>query len=82
MVAVHLDMIEDAEALLKQCGRYDLLNQLYQASGNWEKALELAKTKDGIRKWSSKCKNHAKSHQKPSKMSKNDGKPCERTVSI
>ncbi|CAK9076435.1 unnamed protein product [Durusdinium trenchii] len=48
VVAVHLDMIEDAEQLLKQCGRYDLLNQLYQASGSWEKALEVAKTKDRI----------------------------------
>ena len=23
---------DDAEQLLKQCGRYDILNQLYQAS--------------------------------------------------
>jgi len=48
VVAVHLDMIDDAEQLLKQCGRYDLLNQLYQANGNWDKALEVAKTKDRI----------------------------------
>jgi len=47
-VAVHLDMIEDAETLLKKCGRYDLLNTLYQACGEWEKALEIAKTKDRV----------------------------------
>eukprot|EP00439_Symbiodinium_sp_Y106_P081113 s1139_g20.t1 len=40
IVAVHLDMVDHAEQLLKKCGRYDLLNQL------WEKALEIAKTKD------------------------------------
>jgi len=48
MVAVHLDMIDDAVDLLERCGRYDLLNQLYQASGDWEKALDIAKTKDRI----------------------------------
>eukprot|EP00931_Biecheleriopsis_adriatica_P116716 TRINITY_DN92326_c0_g1_i1.p1 TRINITY_DN92326_c0_g1~~TRINITY_DN92326_c0_g1_i1.p1 ORF type:complete len:1461 (-),score=378.40 TRINITY_DN92326_c0_g1_i1:60-4403(-) len=48
VVAVHLDMIEDAEQLLKQCGRFDMLNQLYQACGEWEKALEIAKTKDRV----------------------------------
>eukprot|EP00929_Paragymnodinium_shiwhaense_P007169 TRINITY_DN111109_c0_g1_i1.p1 TRINITY_DN111109_c0_g1~~TRINITY_DN111109_c0_g1_i1.p1 ORF type:complete len:1446 (+),score=370.50 TRINITY_DN111109_c0_g1_i1:64-4401(+) len=48
VVAVHLDMIEDAETLLKKCSRYDLLNQLYQACGEWEKAIEIAKTKDRV----------------------------------
>ncbi|CAE7303974.1 Ift140 [Symbiodinium natans] len=48
IVAVHLDMVDDAEQLLKKCGRFDLLNQLYQACGSWEKALEIAKTKDRI----------------------------------
>lgn len=48
VVAVHLDMVEDAEHLLKRCGRYDLLNQLYQACGEWEKALDIAKTKDRV----------------------------------
>merc|ERR1719482_1715674 len=47
-VAVHLDMVEDAEALYRKCGRFDLLNGLYQASGDWEKALEIAKTKDRV----------------------------------
>jgi intraflagellar transport protein 140 len=48
VVAVHLDMVEDAEQLLRKCERYDLLNQLYQACGEWEKALEIAKTKDRV----------------------------------
>eukprot|EP00927_Polykrikos_kofoidii_P019571 TRINITY_DN19165_c2_g1_i1.p1 TRINITY_DN19165_c2_g1~~TRINITY_DN19165_c2_g1_i1.p1 ORF type:complete len:1451 (-),score=223.71 TRINITY_DN19165_c2_g1_i1:186-4538(-) len=48
IVAVHLDMISDAEALLKKCGRFDLLNQLYQACGEWDKAIEIAKTKDRV----------------------------------
>lgn len=48
VVAVHLGMIEDAEALLRKCHRYDLLNQLFQACGEWEKALEIAKTKDRV----------------------------------
>jgi len=48
VVAVHLDMIEDATHLLKKCGRYDLLNQLYQACGEWDKALEVAQTKDRV----------------------------------
>merc|ERR1719162_1325567 len=48
IVAVHLDMVEDAETLLKRCQRYDLLNQLYQACGEWEKSLEIAKTKDRV----------------------------------
>lgn len=48
VVAAHLDMIDDAERLLKRCERWDLLNQLYQACGQWDKALEIAKTKDRV----------------------------------
>jgi intraflagellar transport protein 140 len=48
IIAVHLDMVEDAEALYKKCGRFDLLNLLYQACGEWDKALEIAKTKDRV----------------------------------
>eukprot|EP00735_Rhodelphis_limneticus_P014761 TRINITY_DN883_c0_g1::TRINITY_DN883_c0_g1_i1::g.25367::m.25367 TRINITY_DN883_c0_g1::TRINITY_DN883_c0_g1_i1::g.25367 ORF type:complete len:723 (+),score=265.67,sp/E9PY46/IF140_MOUSE/52.59/0.0,Clathrin/PF00637.15/0.21,Clathrin/PF00637.15/1.3e+02,Clathrin/PF00637.15/9.6e-06,Clathrin/PF00637.15/1.4,Clathrin/PF00637.15/0.091,Clathrin/PF00637.15/0.32,Clathrin/PF00637.15/2.8,Clathrin/PF00637.15/1.8e+03,Clathrin/PF00637.15/1.7e+03,Apc3/PF12895.2/1.7e+02,Apc3/PF12895.2/1,Apc3/PF12895.2/0.46,Apc3/PF12895. len=47
-VAIHLDLIEDAEQLYIQCGRYDLLNRLYQACGKWVKALEVAKKHDRI----------------------------------
>jgi len=48
IIAVHLDMVEEAEALYKKCGRFDLLNLLYQACGEWDKALEIAKTKDRV----------------------------------
>lgn len=48
LVAVHLNMHEDAERLYAKCGRYDLLNKLYQSRGEWEKAIEIAKTQDRI----------------------------------
>jgi len=48
VVAVQLGMISEAEQLYLQCGRHDLLNELYQASGQWDKALELAEKEDRI----------------------------------
>lgn len=39
---------EDAEKLYKSCQRYDLLNQLYQASGRWQQAVETAESHDRI----------------------------------
>uniref|UniRef100_A0A8C4WWL3 Intraflagellar transport 140 homolog (Chlamydomonas) n=1 Tax=Eptatretus burgeri TaxID=7764 RepID=A0A8C4WWL3_EPTBU len=42
MMALQLGMIDEAEELYRSCGRYDLLNKLYQASGQWDKAVELA----------------------------------------
>ena len=42
VVAVQLGMLKEAEQLYASCGRHDLLNTLYQASGQWEKALEIA----------------------------------------
>lgn len=33
---------EEAEQLYKKCRRYDLLNKFYQASGQWQKAVEVA----------------------------------------
>jgi len=47
-IAVHLDMFDDAVKRLEKCGRYDILNLYYQANGEWDKALEIAKTKDRI----------------------------------
>ncbi|KAK2503436.1 LOW QUALITY PROTEIN: hypothetical protein MC885_013257 [Smutsia gigantea] len=49
MLAIQLGMLEDAERLYKQCQRYDLLNKLYQASGQWHKAVEVAERQDRIR---------------------------------
>lgn len=48
MVAIQLGLIKDAEKLYKGCGRWDLLNLLYQASGEWEKAVQVAKEYDRI----------------------------------
>lgn len=39
---------EDAEKLYKSCQRYDLLNNFYQASGQWQQALAMAETHDHI----------------------------------
>lgn len=48
MLAVQLGMYKEAEALYKECGRYDLLNRLHQDRGQWPDALNLAKTKDRV----------------------------------
>ncbi|GBG73003.1 hypothetical protein CBR_g12722 [Chara braunii] len=47
-IAIQLGLIEDAQQLYVNCGRYDLLNNLYQASGEWEKAVEVAQKHDRI----------------------------------
>ena len=39
-------MIPEAEQLYKACGRFDLLNKLYQDSGRWTAALLVAKELD------------------------------------
>ena len=48
ILAVYLNMPEEAEQLLLRCKRYDLLNKFYQDSGQWEKALEVAEKHDRI----------------------------------
>ena len=48
VLAMQLGMLEDAERLYKSCGRYDLLNQFYQASGQWQQALDTAENHDRI----------------------------------
>ncbi|XP_022250207.1 LOW QUALITY PROTEIN: intraflagellar transport protein 140 homolog [Limulus polyphemus] len=48
ILAVHLGMLEEAEHLLKSCRRYDLLSKLYQDSGQWGKALEVAEHNDRV----------------------------------
>mmetsp|Transcript_76222 Transcript_76222/g.166365 ORF Transcript_76222/g.166365 Transcript_76222/m.166365 type:complete len:843 (-) Transcript_76222:160-2688(-) len=47
-LAVQLEMIDEAEMLLTKCERWDLLNELYQACGAWDKALEIARKKDRV----------------------------------
>lgn len=36
VLAIELDMIEEAVGLYKSCGRFDLLNRLYQAAGKFD----------------------------------------------
>ncbi|XP_062955109.1 intraflagellar transport protein 140 homolog isoform X2 [Cynocephalus volans] len=48
MLAIQLGMLEDAEQLYKKCERYDLLNKLYQASGQWQKAIEVSEVHDRV----------------------------------
>lgn len=48
MLAVQLNMVDEAERLYKQCKRYDLLNNLYMASGRWDAALQTAEKFDRI----------------------------------
>uniref|UniRef100_T1IR84 Uncharacterized protein n=1 Tax=Strigamia maritima TaxID=126957 RepID=T1IR84_STRMM len=47
-LALHLGMVDAAEKLLSSCKRYDLLNRVYQDSGQWTKALEVANKHDRI----------------------------------
>ena len=48
MVAVQLGQLEEAERLYRECGRFDLLNELCQASGQWDRALGIAQNKDRL----------------------------------
>lgn len=48
VLAMQLGLKEDAERLLKNCKRYDLLNEFYQSIGDWKKALETAEMYDRI----------------------------------
>ncbi|XP_078096576.1 intraflagellar transport protein 140 homolog isoform X2 [Mustelus asterias] len=48
MLAVQLGMLEDAERLYKSCKRFDLLTKFYQASGQWQKAIENAEGFDRV----------------------------------
>lgn len=47
-VAIELGLLDDAIKLYTECGRYDLLNTLYQAAGRWTAALDVASTFDRI----------------------------------
>ncbi|XP_041073639.1 intraflagellar transport protein 140 homolog isoform X1 [Polyodon spathula] len=48
VLATQLGMLEDAERLYKSCRRFDLLNKFYQASGQWQKAVETADSQDRV----------------------------------
>ncbi|GMH43478.1 hypothetical protein BSKO_11400 [Bryopsis sp. KO-2023] len=46
--AVHMDMIDDAKKMLQRGKHYDRLNKLYQACGQWGKALDVSEKHDRI----------------------------------
>jgi intraflagellar transport protein 140 len=48
MVAMHLNMIEDAKNLLQEVYRYDVLIRFYITIGEYEKAINTAKNHDRI----------------------------------
>ncbi|XP_069036914.1 intraflagellar transport protein 140 homolog isoform X2 [Lepisosteus oculatus] len=48
VLATQLGMLEDAERLYRSCRRYDLLNKFYQASGQWQRAVETAESFDRV----------------------------------
>ncbi|UJR28505.1 hypothetical protein I4U23_009743 [Adineta vaga] len=48
VLAIHLNMKEEAEKILLQSKQYDLLNQLYQSTNEWEKAIDIATHYDRI----------------------------------
>ncbi|GJQ73670.1 putative intraflagellar transport protein 140 [Trypoxylus dichotomus] len=48
VLAIQLNMLDDAEQLYIQCERYDLLNKLYQSRNKMDEALSIAETKDRI----------------------------------
>ncbi|CAM6098880.1 unnamed protein product [Calypogeia fissa] len=47
-VAIQLGLINEAQEFYIECNRYDLLNQLYQTCGMWEKAIEVASKHDHV----------------------------------
>ena len=47
-VAVALGLVSEAQKLFAGCGRYDLLNKLHQAAGEWDSALAVAERHDRI----------------------------------
>ncbi|CAF0790150.1 unnamed protein product [Brachionus calyciflorus] len=59
IIALNLGMIEEAEKLLINAKRYDLLNKLYQNMDLWAKAIDVANKNDRIHLRNT-CYNYAK----------------------
>ena len=41
-------LLDDAATIFRECGRFDMLNKLYQSAGLWDKAIATATSKDRI----------------------------------
>jgi intraflagellar transport protein 140 len=48
MLAIQLGMKDEAKKLYEECKRYDLINNMYQANAEWDRALLVAETNDRI----------------------------------
>lgn len=48
ILAIQLGLLDDSVRLFREAGRHDLLNQLYQASGYWSKAIDISESSDRI----------------------------------
>jgi intraflagellar transport protein 140 len=48
VAAVQLGLLNEADALYKACGRYDLLAELYMGQGLWEEAFRVSEEHDRI----------------------------------
>ncbi|CAG0915124.1 unnamed protein product [Notodromas monacha] len=48
VLALQLGMVDEAERLFRACGRFDLLNKVYQGSNRWAEALDTAADVDRI----------------------------------
>ena len=48
VLAIYLNMHEEAEKILLKAGQFEMLNKFYQDSGKWQKALEVAEKSDRI----------------------------------
>lgn len=48
VLALQLGLYDDAIRCFREANRPDLMNQLYQAAGLWEKAVKIAKSQDHI----------------------------------
>jgi intraflagellar transport protein 140 len=48
VLAIQLGLIDDAARLFREAGKYHMLNELYQASGLWEKAIKVATEYDHL----------------------------------
>uniref|UniRef100_A0A336M4N6 CSON011732 protein n=1 Tax=Culicoides sonorensis TaxID=179676 RepID=A0A336M4N6_CULSO len=48
VLAIELNMLDEAKALYVKCGRYDLLNRLLQAIGEFDEAVKVAEEHDRI----------------------------------
>uniref|UniRef100_A0A0R3RN01 TPR_REGION domain-containing protein n=1 Tax=Elaeophora elaphi TaxID=1147741 RepID=A0A0R3RN01_9BILA len=47
-LAIHLGLLDEAQALFTSCGRYDLVNRLLQTRNRWDEAFKIAEEHDRI----------------------------------